>query len=66
MKKSRLKMCDGSEYTVFYLKEKHDANQAGFVFEPQIVNTIKPNKANSILLKLFNFNNKSSSNNWDI
>ena len=59
-------MCDGSEYTVFYLKQKHDPNKIGCVFEPQIVNTIKPNKVDSILFKLFDSNGKNPKNDWNI
>lgn len=59
MTKSRMKMCDGSEYTVFYLNNEQVAspialkvndlkpNKAGYVFEPL------NKKSLTILYKLF-------------
>jgi hypothetical protein len=69
MQKKRIKMEDGSEFTVFYLKPEpvkmNDKmpNKAGKVFE---LDKLSP-KYNSILYKIFFGNsNQNSQNNWDI
>ncbi len=63
-------MCDGSEYTVFYLKETStsiEGNHSGHIFEPEIMKDAKPNNImNTLLFKLFNLNNNSNKNNWDV
>ncbi len=69
MQKKRIKMDDGSEFTVFYLKPQpakmNDKmpNKAGKVFELDKLNP----KHNSILYKIFFGNsNQNNQNNWDI
>ncbi len=55
-------MCDGSEYTVFYLKE----NKPNIV-PPSKVNDLNPNNTiNTLLMKLFNFSYNSNKNKWDL
>ena len=43
MIKSRMKMCDGSEYTVFYLNKKQTPLASDLK-----VNDLKPNKAGHV------------------
>ena len=70
MQKKRIKMDDGSEFTVFYLKPEpaktndKTPNKAGKVFELDKLNPKYNHKFHSILYKIF-FGN-SSKNNWDI
>lgn len=73
MIKSRMKMCDGSEYTVFYLNKKQTPlasdlkvndlkpNKAGHVFEPHLLNK----KGLSLLYKFLD-NSNNNKNQWDI
>ena len=56
MTKSRMKMCDGSEYTVFYLCEKETPSLDGLK-----VNDLRPNNEGQIFeAHIFNLNKKDS------
>jgi hypothetical protein len=56
MTKSRMKMCDGSEYTVFYLCEKETSSLDGLK-----VNDLRPNNEGQIFEgHIFNLNKKDS------
>lgn len=73
MIKSRMKMCDGSEYTVFYLNKKQTPlasdlkvndlkpNKEGYIFEPHLLN-----KKSLALLYKFLDRSEDNKNQWDI